>query len=44
MYFSLYICKKKKIYRFKFSCESKGAEYNKVLEKLRNQEKGLRVN
>ena len=45
----MYICtmkkkKKKELYEFKFSGESKEGWSNKVLEKLRNQEKGVPVN
>ena len=34
----------KKLYGFKFSGEIKGGSNNKVLEKLRNQEKGVPLN
>ena len=33
--------RKKELYKFKFTGESKGGQNNKVLEKLWNQEKGV---
>ena len=40
----VYEKKKEKKHKFKFSGESKGGQNNKVLEKLRNQKKGVPVN
>ena len=43
IYIYIYICMKK-LYKRKFSGKSKGGKNNKVLEKLRNQEKDFPVN
>ena len=44
MNYRLYVYKKKTNINFKIPDESKGDQHNKVLEKSRNQKKGVPVN